>query len=83
VRTADQIGRANTILRGWVSYFRVGNSSRVFQKIRWFVELRLRRVLQRKAGRHGYGWKRYDFQHLYGRLGLYSDYRVRWYPTRP
>ena len=51
VRTADQIRRTNSILRGWVNYFRVGNSSRVFHDIRWYVEMRLRRVLQRKAHR--------------------------------
>jgi group II intron reverse transcriptase/maturase len=78
VRIADQVGRANVIVRGWVNYFRVGNSSRVFHDIRWFVERRVRRVLQRKAKRHGHGWKRYDFQFLYGRLGLFADYRVRW-----
>jgi group II intron reverse transcriptase/maturase len=77
------IRRANLFLRGWVNYFRVGNSSEVFHDLRWYVEGKLRRVLQRRAHRHGYGWKRYDYAYLYERLGLFHDYRVRWQPTRP
>jgi RNA-directed DNA polymerase len=81
VRTAEQIRRVNALLRGWVNYFRVGNSSRVFHDVRWYVEVKLRRVLQRKAHRNGRGWKRYDFDHLYRKLGLFADYRMRWQPT--
>ena len=83
VSTQEQIERTNRLLRGWVNYFRVGNSSRVFHDIRWHVEMRLRRVLQRKGGRTGQGWKRYDYAYLYDTLGLYSDYRVRWQPSGP
>jgi group II intron reverse transcriptase/maturase len=82
VSTADQIGRVNQLMRGWVNYFRVGNASETFHDLRWYVEHRLRRVLQRRAHRHGCGWKRYDYVHLYQRLGLYADYRVRWQPSR-
>jgi RNA-directed DNA polymerase len=74
----EYIQRTNRLLRGWVNYFRIGNSAQVFQDIRWHVEVKLRRVLQHKAGRHGCGWHRYDFAYLYQRLGLYSDYHVRW-----
>jgi RNA-directed DNA polymerase len=80
VSTEEQIERTNRLLRGWVNYFRVGNSSRVFHDIRRHVETRLRRVLQRRAGRRGLGWKRYGYAHLYDAFGLYSDYRVRWQP---
>jgi group II intron reverse transcriptase/maturase len=83
VSVAEQVRRANVILRGWVNYFRVGNSSSVFHDLHRYVELRVRRVLQRKAHRHGYGWKRYDHAFLYRRLGLYDNYRVRWQPSRP
>lgn len=81
IRTADQIRRTNQILRGWVNYFRVGNSSDVFHDIRWYVETKLRRVLQYKAHRKGRGWKRYDFPYLYQKLGLFADYGVRWQPS--
>lgn len=83
VRTDEQVRRTNAMLRGWVNYFRVGNSSEVFQNVRRYVEEKLRRVLQRKAHRHGLGWKRYDFAYLYQTLGLHADYRVRWQPSRP
>lgn len=74
----EYIRRTNTAVHGWVNYFRVGNASRVFHDIRSHVESKVRRVLQEKAHRYGMGWKRYDFAYLYERLGLYSDYRVRW-----
>jgi RNA-directed DNA polymerase len=81
VPISEQVERTNRVLRGWVNYFRVGNSSAVFHDVRWHVECRLRKVLQRKARRHGHGWKRYDRTFLYARLGLLSDYRVRWQPS--
>jgi group II intron reverse transcriptase/maturase len=78
VSTSERIRRANQLLRGWVNYFRVGNAAAVFHDIRWYVETKLRRVLQSQAHRYGRGWKRYDYAYLYERLGLYADYRVRW-----
>jgi RNA-directed DNA polymerase len=78
VSIAEQIDRTNQILRGWVNYFRVGNASGVFHDVRWYVETKLRRVLQRQQHRYGRGWKRYDYAYLYEKLGLWSDYRVRW-----
>lgn len=78
ISTSELIVRVNVLLRGWVNYFRVGNSSEVLYNIRWYVETKLRRVLQRRAGRYGLGWNRYDRTYLYRRLGLYDDYRVRW-----
>jgi RNA-directed DNA polymerase len=78
VSVTEQIRRANRLLRGWVNYFRVGNSGAALMNIRRYVEMRLRRVLQRRRHRSGYGWKCYDYVYLYRRLGLYDDYRVRW-----
>jgi group II intron reverse transcriptase/maturase len=80
VTIAEQVRRANRVLRGWVNYFRVGNSSRVFQNIRWYVETRVRRVLQDRSGRYGLGWKRIGDDLLYEKLRLYDDYRVCWLP---
>jgi RNA-directed DNA polymerase len=74
----EYVRRTNEVVRGWVNYFRIGNANRVFHDIQQYVEVKLRRVLQRKAGRHGCGWKRYDYAFLHERVGLYSDYRVRW-----
>ena len=74
----EYIKRTNRVVRGWVNYFRVGNANRVFRDLQWYVEVKVRRVLQRKAKRYGCGWRRYDKTYLYDRLGLYSDYRIRW-----
>ncbi len=81
VKIPEQVQRTNRIVRGWVNYFRVSNASEVFRGIRWYVQARLRKVLQRRAHRRGYGWGRYDSDYLYGRLGLFVDYRVRRLPT--
>jgi group II intron reverse transcriptase/maturase len=68
--------RVNPILRGWINYFRIGNSGRVFNKIRHFAAARMRRFIRRRQGRHGYGWKTITSEILYGKLGLFCDYRV-------
>jgi hypothetical protein len=37
------VARVNPILRGWVNYFQVGNSSQAFNKVRYHVERKVRR----------------------------------------
>jgi len=66
----------NPILRGWVHYFAVGDSSRCFSYIKLWVEKRVRRHLMRARERKGFGWKRWSTQWLYNTLGLFNDYRV-------
>ena len=73
----------NPILRGWVNYFAIGNSSRCFSYVRHWVEKKMRRHLMRAGTRRGFGWKRWSRQWLYKDLGLYSDYRVRYYEPVP
>jgi group II intron reverse transcriptase/maturase len=73
----EQIANANPVLRGWVNYYRLGNPTRCFNKIRNFVNLRVRRTLQRRKGRAGYGFKRYDADFIYGKLGLFCDYHAQ------
>jgi len=68
----------NPVLRGWVQYFRVGNSSRCLTYVKLWVEKRVRRHLMRARGRRGLGWKRWSTAWLYDGLGLYRDYRVRY-----
>ena len=67
----------NPILRGWVNYFRVGNSSKCFAMIKAWVAKKVRRHLMRARNRKGYGWKRWSTDWLYDQLGLFNDYRVR------
>jgi RNA-directed DNA polymerase len=68
------------ILRGWVNYFRVGDSSRCFSMVKDWVEKKVRRHLMRARGRQGYGWARWSRQWLYQRLGLFNDYRLKRWP---
>ena len=66
----------NPILRGWVHYFAVGDSSRCFSYIKLWVEKKVRRHLMRARKRQGFGWKRWSTPWLYNTLGMFQDYRV-------
>ena len=67
----------NPMLRGWVNYFAIGHSSRCFQFVKRWVELRIRRHLMRARKRRGFGWERWSTQWIHQTLGLFHDYRVR------
>ncbi len=67
----------NPILRGWVNYVAVGQSSRCFGFIRDWVEKKVRRHLMRARMRRGFGWKRWSRQWLYSALELFNQYQVR------
>jgi RNA-directed DNA polymerase len=49
------ISKINPILRGWVNYFAIGNSSRCFSFIRNWVEQKIRRHLAKARLRRGFG----------------------------
>lgn len=66
----------NPILRGWVHYFAVGDSSRCFSYIKLWVEKKVRRHLMRARKRTGFGWQRWSTQWLYTTLGLFNEYWV-------
>ena len=73
------IAEINPILRGWVNYFRIGNAGRCLAYVRLWVEKRVRRHLMRARGRRGFGWKRWSTAWVHERLGLFGDYRVRYW----
>jgi RNA-directed DNA polymerase len=73
------IEKINPILRGWVNYFSLGNSSRCFSLIRNWVEQKMRRHLARARLRQGFGWKRWSRRWLYESLGLFDEYRVTYF----
>jgi RNA-directed DNA polymerase len=75
------IEQINPILRGWVNYFAVGNSSRCLSFIRTWVEKKIRRLLAKARKRRGFGWKRWSSRGLYEGLGLFGEYRVTWQPA--
>jgi RNA-directed DNA polymerase len=75
------IEQINPILRGWVNYFAIGNSSRCFSFVHLWVEKKIRRLLAKARQRQGFGWKKWSSRWLYERLGLFNEYKVRWRPA--
>ena len=71
------------MLRGWVTYFAIGHSSRCFSYVRDWVEKKVRRHLMRARKRRGFRWKRWSRAWLYATLGLYNGYRVRYFEPAP
>src|SRR5260370_27001725 len=71
------IEQINPILRGWVNYFAVGDSSECFSFVRDWVEKKIRGHLMRARERSGLGWERWSRKWLYGELRLHKDYRLR------
>ena len=72
------VARVNPIVRGWVNYFRSGNSSREFDVVRNGVELKVRRFAMRKLKRRGFGWTRWSSAVVYDTWGLFDDYQIRY-----
>jgi RNA-directed DNA polymerase len=68
----------NPIVRGWVNYFRWGNSGRDFSFVRWQVEVKVRRFASRQQPkrRGGRCWTTWSTEEIYGGWRLFSDYRV-------
>ena len=73
-KVEDVIRVINPVIRGWVNYFRVGNSSEAFRKIRHYIVQKVMRYVRRKQLKRGYGWKTLTSDVLYGRWGLFYDY---------
>jgi group II intron reverse transcriptase/maturase len=78
VKVEKVVRRLNRLLRGWVNYFRIGNASRWFSKLKKYVEEKVRRFIRRKRNKTGYGWEHISMKYLYEDLGLYNDYRLSW-----
>lgn len=64
------VTEVNRVLRGWGSYFRVGNASRQFAQIDRYVRESLTRFIQAKAQRRWRGWRSHDVAY-FARLGVY------------
>jgi hypothetical protein len=71
------VEQINPILRGWVNYFAIGYSSRCFQFVKRWVEIKVRRHLMRARKCRGLGWERWSTQWLHANLGLFTGYRLR------
>jgi len=70
------IVKINPIVRGWVNYFRIGDSGRCFTYVRYWIEKKVRRAMMRARMRRGFGWNRWSSNWLYDTLGLFDDYRL-------
>jgi RNA-directed DNA polymerase len=68
----------NPRVRGWVNYFRWGNSSEDLIYVRWQVEVKLRRFAsrQRPKRKGGRPWTTWSGREIYEGWSLYNDYHV-------
>ncbi len=73
----------NPILKGWVNYFRVGNSGRTFADVKRWLELKIRRHLMRAKKKKGYGWKIWSTRGLFANYNIYSDFKVTSWKVPP
>ena len=69
---SEVIRKLNPVLNGWCTYFRVGNSNRVFHGVDWMVRSEVQLWLRRK---HRCDWtrakRRWDYRYLHERCRLY------------
>jgi RNA-directed DNA polymerase len=75
----------NPRVRGWVNYFRWGNSGYDLNYVKWQVDMKIRRFASRQTpkSRGGNSWTKWSATEIYSMWGLYSDYRVSWCAARP
>jgi RNA-directed DNA polymerase len=66
----------NPILGGWVQYFRVGHSSKVFGYVKDWLTKKIRRHLMKAKGKPGFGWKLWSTRGLYAIYNLFRDFKV-------
>ena len=81
-KVKDIIPGLNSIVRGWVNYYRIGHSTRVFAKVRQWVEMKVRKYVRVSQGKNGFGWKEWSKDVIYGQWGLYDDYKIRYYDLK-
>ena len=73
----EVIQSVNAVIRGWVNYFRIGNSNSTFKKVRNDIEKKVRTFVMKRQKRKGCGWKRWRREDVYQRWGLFNDYQIR------
>lgn len=72
----------NSVLRGWINYYRIGHCGRLFSHLRHWVEMKVRRFVRKRQGRFGFGWKEWSKEIVYGKWGLYDEYQIRYYELK-
>ena len=78
IKVEEIVRQLNPVIRGWVNYFRIANSSKKFGKIRLYTAKKVRKFMRRRRNKAGYGYKEYPDEYLYRKLGLYGDYHLSW-----
>jgi len=79
----EVIEQIRPVIVGWVNYFRVGNSRRAFDSIRFEIMRKICRFGMKQKGRRGCGWKRWSNEAIYKEWGLVNDYRVQYFYRSP
>jgi RNA-directed DNA polymerase len=79
----EVIEQLRPVIVGWVNYFRVGNSRRALEWIRFEIMRKIRRFAMKQKGRPGCGWKRWSNEAIYKNWGLVNDYRVQYFYRSP
>jgi RNA-directed DNA polymerase len=79
----EVLERIGPVIVGWVNYFRVGNSRRALEWIRFEMMRKIRRFAMKQKGRPGCGWKRWSNEAIYKDWGLVNDYSVRYFYRSP
>jgi group II intron reverse transcriptase/maturase len=65
------VRQVNTVVRGWVNYYRHTNASDAFRRLQRFINVRFRRYLTCRRHGRGFGWKRYPNSVLYAKGIIY------------
>jgi RNA-directed DNA polymerase len=68
----------NAVIRGWVNYFRIGNSNRTFCNVKEYIEKKVRKFVMKRKKLKGFGWKRWSSAEIYQKWGLFNDYRIQY-----
>ena len=75
----EVLDRIRPVIMGWVNYFRVGNSCRAFDWLRFEIMRKIRRFVMKQKGRRGCGWKRWSNEAIYKKWGLVNQYQVQYF----
>ena len=76
----EVVDRVNRYVRGWVNYFHLHNSTRIFVRQRFFLEQRMRKYLRKRRQIKGFGLRSWPASKLYQEFGIvaipvYAQYR--------
>jgi RNA-directed DNA polymerase len=75
--TEDAIGHVNQVVRGWTGYFRYGDAWDAFETLRYYLGRVVRRFLQRRSHRRGFGFERYRDSQFWKEAGLLDPRKVK------